>query len=392
MFPALYAKRQLDLGITWDLLLGYGLPAIVIVGAFVWARREFRTHPVSRAAAYAVAVASSYFVAASVFYYTPVAAAQTGSEWRDPSPHSATLVTVEDGIQLEVLDWGGSGRPLVLLAGLGDSAHVFDDFAPMLTEQHRVYAVSRRGFGGSSDPSQPVDFDRLADDVVSVLDSLDLEQPVVVGHSFAGDEMHVLGSRHASRIAALIYMDAAFDRTRDFADYDAKLGELPRFSGPQPGDLAATSTLREFWARNRMPAYPEAEVRQRFVVAPDGAISGRAQPPPAVQQAYSAAMNATQAGYDPGPVRVPALAIYAVPDRVEDLMRPWFPTGDAAVLQTLEDLFVVSRERFRQQEEWFRALAGDSARTMGLPGDHYLFVTHAPQVREAVEAFVSSLD
>ena len=76
------------------------------------------------------------------------AAQQT--EWKDPSPHKTTLVTVEDGVQLEVLDWGGSGPALVLLAGLGATAHHYDDFAPALTARYRVVGVTRRGHRGSS--------------------------------------------------------------------------------------------------------------------------------------------------------------------------------------------------------------------------------------------------
>jgi len=56
---------------------------------------------------------------------------------------------VDKNVRLEVLDWGGSGRPLVLLAGGGDTAHVFDDFAPKLTASFQVYAITRRGFGES---------------------------------------------------------------------------------------------------------------------------------------------------------------------------------------------------------------------------------------------------
>ena len=48
--------------------------------------------------------------------------------WKDLSPHSTQFVTVDKNVRLEVLDWGGSGNPLVLLAGGGDTAHVFDDF------------------------------------------------------------------------------------------------------------------------------------------------------------------------------------------------------------------------------------------------------------------------
>jgi hypothetical protein len=38
-------------------------------------------------------------------------------EWKDGSPHAATLIPVDDDVQLEVLDWGGSGPAIVLLAG-----------------------------------------------------------------------------------------------------------------------------------------------------------------------------------------------------------------------------------------------------------------------------------
>jgi hypothetical protein len=64
--------------------------------------------------------------------------------WKDPSRHTMQFVTVDKTtnkpVNLEVLDWGGSGRPLVLLAGLGNTAHVFDKFAPKLTATHHVTA------------------------------------------------------------------------------------------------------------------------------------------------------------------------------------------------------------------------------------------------------------
>ena len=58
------------------------------------------------------------------------------SDWKDPSPHSVQFITVDKDVRLEVLDWGGSGRPIVLLAGMGNTAHVFDDFAPKLTKDY----------------------------------------------------------------------------------------------------------------------------------------------------------------------------------------------------------------------------------------------------------------
>ena len=54
--------------------------------------------------------------------------------WRDPSPHKVVFVEVQPGIHLEVLDWGGAGETIFLLSGHGDTGHVFDDFAPLLTK------------------------------------------------------------------------------------------------------------------------------------------------------------------------------------------------------------------------------------------------------------------
>jgi non-heme chloroperoxidase len=71
----------------------------------------------------------------------------------DSSPHKAQMVTVEPGVRLEVLDWGGSGRPLIFLAGAGDTAHRFDGFAPQFTAHYHVYGITRRGSGASGSPA-----------------------------------------------------------------------------------------------------------------------------------------------------------------------------------------------------------------------------------------------
>ena len=80
-----------------------------------------------------LAVAGGAMVISRVLVVVPNRVFAQQMEWKDPSPHKTTLVTVEDGVQLEVLDWGGSGPALVLLAGLGATAHHYDDFAPALT-------------------------------------------------------------------------------------------------------------------------------------------------------------------------------------------------------------------------------------------------------------------
>src|ERR1017187_5657033 len=71
---------------------------------------------------------------------------QESVTWHDPSKHSVQFVTVEDCVRLEVLDWGGTGRPVVLLAGYLN-AHVYDDFAAKRSESCHVYGITRRGYG-----------------------------------------------------------------------------------------------------------------------------------------------------------------------------------------------------------------------------------------------------
>src|SRR6201984_2611566 len=132
---------------------------------------------------------------------------QQSVPWRDPSPHAIQFVTVDKNVRLEVLDWGGHGKPLVLLAGGGDTAHVFDDFAPKLTPSFHVYGITRRGFGESGFSPEGYGADRLGDDVLAVLDALKLIRPVLVGHSLGGEELSSLSTRHPSRVAGLVYLE-----------------------------------------------------------------------------------------------------------------------------------------------------------------------------------------
>jgi non-heme chloroperoxidase len=126
---------------------------------------------------------------------------------------------IKQGVKLEVLDWGGSGKPLIFLSGAGDTAHRFDGFAPQFTDQHHVYGITRRGSGASSEPLPATgnySADHLGDDILAVIQALHIERPVLVGHSLAGEELSSIGSRFPTKASGLIYLDAA----TGFAFYD----------------------------------------------------------------------------------------------------------------------------------------------------------------------------
>jgi hypothetical protein len=138
--------------------------------------------------------------------------ATPATAWKDPSPHTIAFVTAEPGVKLEVLDWGGpsTGRTLVLVPGLGNTAHIFDVLAPKLTSRYHVVGVTRRGFGDSSAPASGYGADRLGDDVLAVIDALKVSKPVLAGHSLGGEELSSIGSRHPDKVAGLIYLDAGY--------------------------------------------------------------------------------------------------------------------------------------------------------------------------------------
>jgi non-heme chloroperoxidase len=156
--------------------------------------------------------------------------ADTVDSWRRAYVHShhppldrnAQFITVEPNVELEVVDFGGTGRPLVLLAGLGGTAHSFGEFSIKLTTKYHVYGITRRGFGLSSAPTSGYTAERLGDDVVAVIDALKLVRPVLVGSSFGGEELSSVATFHPEKISGLIYLDA----DNGFALYDQVHGSL----------------------------------------------------------------------------------------------------------------------------------------------------------------------
>src|SRR5216683_3088997 len=201
---------------------------------------------------------------------------QQSAPWRDPSPHAIQFVTVDKNVRLEVLDWGGTGRPVVLLAGGGNTAHIFDEFAPKLTANYHVYGITRRGYGASGFSATDDPADRLGDDVVAVIDTLKLNRPVLVGHSIAGAELSSVANRHPDRVAGLVYVDAAYSYAFDNGK-GADVMEMQRLRAPGPpspgkADLASFSALTKYYERVNGFRFPEAEFRQQWISTPAGGV------------------------------------------------------------------------------------------------------------------------
>jgi pimeloyl-ACP methyl ester carboxylesterase len=84
-----------------------------------------------------------------------------------------------------------------VLLGCYLTAHVYDEFAPKLTDQFHVYGITRRGIGASDKPTSAYTAQRSADDVLEVLDSLNLQKSLLVGTSCSGQIPTMFASQHS---------------------------------------------------------------------------------------------------------------------------------------------------------------------------------------------------
>jgi pimeloyl-ACP methyl ester carboxylesterase len=311
--------------------------------------------------------------------------------WRIPPGHTIRFVAVDSNVKLEVLDWGGSGRPLVFLTGLGNDAHVFDIFAPKFTPKYHVYGITRRGYGASSHPKftgSNYSADRLGDDILAVLDSLGLVRPVLIGHSIAGEEMSSIGSRYPDRVAGLVYLDAGYA----YAFYNQAHGsiglELPDLLKElqQMQTVRGPADLRPVIQDLLDTKLPRLERELRDLK------EGLDDQSPALLKLYATmplpdsgprqAIMAGQQKYTHIPV--PILAIYAEPQRTP----PAYAFKDSAAGAAAD---ARDSARVETQAEAFAA-ANPTVRIVRLRrADHYVFQSNGSDVLREINVFLTAL-
>lgn len=305
--------------------------------------------------------------------------AQEPAAWTDPASHHAQFIPVGQDVRLEVLDWGGTGRPLVLLAGGGDTAHVFDDFAPKLTGDFHVYAITRRGFGESSFAPVTEGAATWGDDVLAVLDALKLEKPILAGHSIAGQELSSIGSRFPNRVAGLVYFDAgypyAFDNGKIPTFEEISRMVFPQTPAPTDADLASFDAMRRYYVRLLGFTFPEGELHQKRSVTPDGRVG----PPRAAPGGTSLLKAMTKFA------QMTAPALFLVSSQSPGV---WAETSTDP--KTKEQMAALNGFLERQAEAIREGLPG--ARVVKLTrANHYVFLSNEAEVLREIRAFVAGL-
>jgi non-heme chloroperoxidase len=328
-------------------------------------------------------------LASSVLLVSTIAPlySQDSVPWRDPSTHVARFVSVDKNVRLEVLDWGGSGRPIVLLAGGGNTAHVFDEFAPKLSTDYHVYGISRRGFGASGYSAADDPADRLGDDVVAVIDALELNKPVLVGHSLAGVELSSVANRHPDRVAGLVYVDAAYSYGFDDGKGTDAV-EMQKLQGPQPpppgaADLASFGALQRYYERATGSRFPEAELRQQRESTPEGTV-GKQRDFAGNMMLGTVFLRAKKYTAIP----VPALVIFANPHS----QGSWVDDNTDSSVRSAAKAYSAALTALVEKQEKAVENGVPTAHVITLPGaNHYVFLSNEADVLREIRSFLAGL-
>ncbi len=108
----------------------------------------------------------------------------------------------------------GSGEPLVLISGLGYPLWQWHKMTPFLTEHFQVITFDNRGVGQTDKPAGPYTAQMLAADTAGLLDALDIEKAIIMGHSMGGFVAQAMALDFPEKVSNLILCSTNFGGPR----------------------------------------------------------------------------------------------------------------------------------------------------------------------------------
>jgi pimeloyl-ACP methyl ester carboxylesterase len=289
-----------------------------------------------------------------------------------------------DDVRLHYIDWGGSGRNIVLLSGLGGTARLFGSIAPRLRERFRVAALTRRGHGRSDRPDSGYDLDTLVEDIRRFLDFLRIDRTTLVGHSWAGIEIPRFATRYADAVDAVIYLDGLhvlLEPELDLAD-DPVLSLLE--TEPGADDLASRESYLAFIKRSR----PDLASIWCDAVEADRIEYIRALVRHGPATAIMAKMRAGLGSHGTpsyGEVAAPSLALV-----LGGTTHPFLPPGAPKDLEVAANAYYRDHfvPRIKRRTELFREAVPDATIIELDTSNHTIFIAKEDETVEAILEFL----
>ncbi|MFK4148457.1 alpha/beta fold hydrolase [Streptomyces sp. NPDC004065] len=179
------------------------------------------------------------------------------------------FATAKDGTQIYFKDWG-SGQPVVFSHGWPLVADAWDPQAKLMADHgFRAVAHDRRGGGRSGQPWDGNDLDTYADDLAAVIETLDLRDVVLVGHSTGGGEVTRYVGRHGTGRVAKAVLLGAIPPLMLKTDANPEGQPLDVFDGIRAGVLEDRSQFYKdlsapFFGANRDGANVSQGTRDQF--------------------------------------------------------------------------------------------------------------------------------
>jgi pimeloyl-ACP methyl ester carboxylesterase len=251
-----------------------------------------------------------------------------------------------DGASLEYLDWGGSGPPMVFLAGLSDTPYVYNELASEFTLQFHCYGLTRRGHGRSESAGNDYSLEAMVSDVAVFLKTLNLTGVTLVGHSYGGTEVMRFAQRYPDVVRRAVVLDVSY-AFQDAPAWDAAFGKLAAFIGPPKERLASLDSYRKFltWIHRSWSDAAEANLREQVEVRADGTLKLRMLPKVEEQ------LVADMPNWFVTKMPVPALFIFSNNPLVD--LAQGLPV-DAALMQEIESADVPTQRQRRAQIDAIR--------------------------------------
>lgn len=283
------------------------------------------------------------------------------------------------GVGLHLLDWGGDGVPLVLLPGMGQSAHIFRGLAPALGEGFRVVAVTPRAHGESDTPETGYGLSAFAADVRAVMDALGIERAAVAGHSIGGAVAARLAAESPERVTHLVCIDAL----TDYANVGRIAGRAPVRPPLLPPD--ATDRVARAWHRTFAYGLWNAAVEADWRALPSDRGLRRHR-----QELLADLLDdAVHTRHPFVAVECPVLALRA--EESVETQFPWLspddprrPEAEAYVHDVRGSWRRAAAVRFRRDAR--------QGRVAEVPGNHFFFLSAPERTAAEIRRFVLSPD